>query len=626
MKLFKSEFNDYRFRTVYIESNSEAKDCLEKIKHVPLYGIDIETAKLPEHVEHEKAGLCPHLSLIRLLQIYDGEIAWVFDLFKVDKDLLRTFLSDHRFVAHNALFEIQHLMHKGFPGLNIGCSMIMSQMVDAAEHSPFEPDEEEDEERGQTGLAAYRYRKHGLGDVVERLFGIRVSKTEQNSDWGAAELSTDQIVYAGLDALLTLKVTEKLSEKLVEYKMVKAYKLLKETQHVIAKIQLEGIPVDWEYHSKMIDEWKVKLNETDNYCRSFFGDTNLRSVPQMNAWLKEYLKDDPFTLMNWPKTKKGSFTFTKNKIFPYAHLPAIAALLEYKRWAKLVDTYGDSLLKQKHPVTNRVHTSYTLAVTRTGRLSSRGPNVQNFPRDQEFRNMFVAPEGYVLVVSDFSQIELRLQAEFSKDPVMCENYRKGEDIYCLMASKLFGRTVTKSKEDKPYRFTGKTVMLALGYGMGSTKLGDYAFNAGIRQSQEFWDAAWEAYYDLYSGYISWCHQVRKRSEILGYIETLFGKRRKLLKDELYTRAPNTVIQGSAAELMMQALLLCDKKLGDLGKIVATVHDEILIVCPEKNAEIVTKLLEESMNESMELLFPNAVSHHVADAAYGQRWGDVKSGL
>lgn len=628
MKIYKNKFADFEYKTLYITDKKEAQKLISKLPFDCLYGLDIETAKLTKWKEHPQAGLCPLLSKIRLLQVYHpGGNVYVFDLFHIPLAVLKTFLQKGRFVAHNGVFEIKHLTHAGLPNLNIGCSMLLSQLVDGAEHSPFEiplPTDEEEDDEDKDGLAQYRRRGHNLDAVIQRLLGYKVQKAMQVSDWGKKNLDTEQITYAGLDAVLTYKAAKILAAKILNYKMTKAYQLLKDMQHVVANMELKGLPVDWNYHKELISKWTKKSEEALTACKPFFGNTNMRSGKQMSEWLKKYLKDDEMELAIWPKTKKGAYAFSRTAIGSFTHLPAIAALLEYKKWAKLIDTYGESLIEKKHPLTGRLHTSYTIGETRTGRLSSRNPNCQNYPRDPEFRNMFMAEKDHVLVVSDFSQIELRLQAEFSKDPVMLKCYRDREDIYCTMATSLYNRPITK--KDKDERFVGKTTMLALGYGMGPTKFQMYAANAGVKKPAAFFGKAHKTYHGMFRTYSLWCDKMRDRTAKLGYIETLMGKRRKLTDTELYTRAPNTVIQGSAAELMMKAMLICHEKIKGVGEIVATVHDEILIHVHKKHAETAKTVLADAMNNAMLTMFPKAVSHEVAEAAFAPRWGEAKAEL
>lgn len=625
LKKFRRKFGPWTFNVEYIVEPGEAKEAVKSllILEKKLLGLDIETAKLPEWKEHSSAGLCPHLSKPRLLQIYDGvKTVYVFDVFKIPWKVLTPILTKGSFVAHNGIFEILHLTHAGIPDMNVGCSMLLSMMIQDAEVSPYDPlPEEEEEDDKQSGLARYRRVSHSLDGLIQRLYGIRVAKDEQVSDWGAKVLTDSQVCYAALDAVLTYHAAVKLAGKLKEYEMVKYYHHVKSMQQVIADIQLRGLPVDWKYHRTLIARWEEASTAAEKKCKPYFKDTNVRSNKQMGVWLKEYLKKDPITLANWPATKTG-YAFGKTVISSYKHLPAIAVLLEYKVSAKLLDTYGESLAAKAHPLTKRLHTSYTLGVTRTGRLSSRDPNCQNFPSTKEFRNLFHAEPGYVIAVSDFSQIEVRLQAEFSHDPRMCDVYREGRDIYCEMATVIFGRPITKA--DKKERFIGKCTVLGMAYGMGPSTFERYAINAGVDpHSVSFWREVHQAYHRTFSVYSKWCDRMRFRAKKLGYIETLMGKRRKLSEDEVYTRAPNTVIQGTASELMGLAMKKCAAKMPGM---VATVHDEILLHVPKECSQKAKEVLEYSMNDAMREMFPHAVSHHVADAAFGERWGDVKGEL
>lgn len=631
MRVFKNKFHEWSFKTHYVKDNTEAKKAATiLLGSSRLLGCDIETAKKPEYKDHPKAGLDPHLSLIRLIQIFDGvDTIWVFDMFHVNIETLRELLEKGHFCAHHAKFELTHFTFNKVPGMNVGCSMLMSQMVDGAEHSPFEPDDDEDEDdEDKTGLSQYRRKGHSLDACVQRLFGVKVEKKLQVSDWGKAVLDGAQITYASLDALLTYKVAKELAPKISEYKMGKAYKLLKDAQHVVAEMEIEGYSVDWKYHKKLMDEWELLKDEALEKCKPYFtvnGELiNLRSSKQMGEWLVGYLKDDPTGLLNWPKTSKGSYAFGKNVISSFTKYPAVKVLLEYKKYAKLIDTYGESLVEKRNPLTGNLHSSYSLGQTRTGRLTSYEPNGQNFPRLQSFRDMFCTKKGFEYVVSDFSQIELRLQAELSKDPVMLDCYKRGEDIYCRMASEIYGRLITK--EDKAERFVGKTVMLALGYGMGSTKFALYAANAGVVKPQVFWDKAHKTYHKLFNVYSRWCDKIRDRARQLGYIETMYGKRRKLTVDELFTRAPNTVIQGSAAELMLRAMIICKNTLENQGVVVASVHDELILRCNEQNSCKVKSCLASSMNNAFKEMFPKAVSFNVADASSARRWGEAKAEL
>jgi DNA polymerase I-like protein with 3'-5' exonuclease and polymerase domains len=634
---FRSKFASTEFKTLYITDAASANKAIWSLERTgdKTYGLDIETAKAEEYKEHERAGLCPLLSLVRLVQVYSPKLStvYVFDLFSFPISYLSPFLKRHRFVAHNAIFEICHLLHNTGITINAHCSMILSQLVIGAEQSGWDAgkqkslDDEEDDE-DQTGLAKYTRISHSLDAAISREFGVKVDKGEQDSDWGVPELSVAQITYAALDAVLTHQLAAKLFPRLKAHRMEKAYKQLKDIQAVVAEMQLHGMPVDWDYHAKMVAEWEKNSATALSVCRPLFGDTNTRSGKQMGIWLESYLKKikQPSLLKTWPKTKKGAYCFGKKEVLKYKGLPAIAALLEYKRWDKRINTYGKGLAEARHPITGRIHSSYTIAHTATTRFSSMSPNAQNYPNETEFRNMFKAPKGHVLVVADYSQIELRLQAEISQDPAMLQVYREGRDMYCERASNLFGKLVTKEKFPKERQF-GKVQMLSLGYGMGIEKFAGECANADLHYDQAFYVKAHRGYRTQFSTYIRWCDRMRDRAKKLGYAETLGGIRRKLDEKEIYTCAPNHGIQGTAAELMRLALLKCHEKVrGGIAKIVSTVHDEILLFAKKANAEKARRALEDSMNEAWKEMFPRAAALHVADAGVGVRWGDIKKAI
>jgi len=626
MKVFNAKFHDVKFKTCYITDEKEASIICKKLLDNPqsLYGLDIETFKNENYLEHKKAGLCPHMSGIRLLQIYDGvENVYVFDLYSVPLSSISSVLQSKRFVAHNAIFEIKHLTHAGYSDLNVGCSMLMDILVYNAEHSPFEPEDTEDEEVDvPKGKRSY----HSLRAVVKRYYDIWISKDQQVSDWNKKVLTNDQLQYAGLDAVLTYNLSQVLSKKIVAYKMEKAYKLLKDMQHVVAEMELTGFPVDWEAHKALMTRWEVELKKADEKCKPFFGITNLNSSKQMGEWALKNLTQTQ--LDAWPKTEKGALTFTRTKIFEFKKIPAIEALLEYKKYAKLISTYGISLAEQKHPVTGRLHSSFFIGQTRTGRMSSRDPNLQNMPKDTKdigwsIRSIFKTGENRQLVVADLAQIEIKIGAYLSKDSVMNRAFEKGIDLHKYIVHVLSGKAY--DKVDSQERFLGKAINFGLMFGMGGKKLKDYAamsYDVHLTE-QQAWDA-YNAYHDTYKGYSSWCDRQREMCKKLGFARTPMGKMRRLLDDENYTKAVNTPVQGGAAEVIMLAMI----KLKDLIKpypikIVSVVHDEIILETFTELVPEAKKALEYSMQWGLTQLFPDAHLHGIAECGSADNWKGAK---
>lgn len=622
MKKYTTKFGDFSFPVIYVDRRDDAFKVIRRLgEHSKPCGLDIETRKLEKFKEHPKAGLCPHLSSVRLLQIYDGEHVWVFDLMKIGsyEEMFNKALLGRSLIAHNAVFELSHLKHFTPERLRIGCSNILSKLIYTAEHSPFDPEPEEEAELEDQpdGLSKYKYSGHTLEDACGREFGIRLDKTLQTSDWSAPELSAEQIRYAGADAFLTYELGKKFMKKVKDYKMERHYSLLKKLQHVVVDMQLEGFPVNWKEHERLVNKWDDAQGKAQRECYGYFGDTNLNSGQQLSKWLERYLKREPEVLMRWPKTDSGkNYSFNKLVLAKFRGYKAVDFLLQYKEYSKLLSTYGESFATKKHPVTGRVHCGFTIGDTRTGRMSSRDPNLQQWPRG-ETRKIFGLPDKK-MVVCDFSMIEVRLQGEISRDPVMRRIFKESRDIYCEFASHIYRKKISKEKNPEERKF-GKEAVLSLAYGMGANTFCGKAATALKRPVHlEEGQIAWDGYRSMFKEYINWCDRERSRAKQLGFARTVLGKMRHLNPDEVYTKAPNHVIQGSSFELMALSML----NAWDNGvKLINVVHDELICIC--HNEEETVEKVNYAMNGAFKFMFPKASTFEVAEAKAGSNWFEAK---
>lgn len=637
MRQFKITFDEKQYFVNYITKANEAEIIAKKLadSEVQNFGIDIETYKLDGFKEDKKAGLDPYRSGISIVQIFDGkESVYVFDVIEIGKPLSTDkenktgldwlyFLKTKNFVAHYGIFEIKHLTHAGFPNLSIGCSMLLSILVDRAERSPYvdvgeEVDEEDDDEPSS-------WKGYGLDSIVGRLFDIRIDKKFQMHPWEVRPIIPEALTYAALDSILTYKITEVQVPKINQYKMSKHYRLLKDMQHVIVDMELNGVKIDEKKHKELIATWLQQEKKQKLECVKHFADVNLNSTKQLGQWAKgKYSKS---VIDNWIQTKKGALGFGKDALATMQHLPEIAALLKYKKLSKLISTYGESLSAQVNPITKRVHCSFSLGETRTGRLSSRDPNLQNLPRDSEMRNLFIAAEGKKLIVADFNQIELRVAGEVSRDPIILGAYKRGDDLHSIFASKMF--RVPLSKVTKEQRQIAKSANFGAIYGMGPNKFITYTLSStdgkvdlSFDEAKHTIDTLWE----LYSVYGAWCKKVRRDAEVLGFVRTPLGKVRKLHQKEVYTKAPNTIVQGGAFEVMSAAMIELRKKL-DIGariaKIINSVHDEIIIEVPKDKVNMFKPMVEDAMVFGMLKVFPKAITNGLAAAKICDSWGEGK---
>ena len=306
--------------------------------------------------------------------------------------------------------------------------------------------------------------------------------------------------------------------------------------------------------------------------------------------------------------------------------PIVEAVLDYRQLAKLKSTYVDGLTKVI-AADGRIHTSFQNTVTATGRLSSTEPNLQNIPvrteLGAELRKMFVAPAGRVLVDADYSQIELRLLAHIAGDEHMIAAFRTGEDIHTVTASQVFG--VPPEQVTHEMRRRAKAVNFGIVYGIS-----DFSLSQDIGVTRAEAKAYMEKYFEKYSGVHAYMTQVVERAKADGYVSTLMGRRRwlpELKSSNLNLRsfgervALNMPIQGTAADLIKKAMLRVDGRLRREGleaRLVLQVHDELIVECPEGEAEQVQRLLAEEMEHVAELAVPLTAEAHA-----GKSWAEAK---
>lgn len=653
MKQFKISFNGAQYKVNYITNGKEAANVARFLakSDVKNFGFDLETYK---KVDHPKAGLDPHLSGISLMQLYDGkDSVYIFDVKTIGLEFFEP-LKDKNFVAHYGTFEIKHMTHNGYPNLSIGCSMLLSILVDRAEFSPFVPKDENgdaivDDDEDDTP----HWKGYGLDAIIGKLFDIKIDKKFQTCPWGErpnaqglifdpiTKVSTvwhEALVYAALDAVLTYKIVEVQFPKVAQYKMLNHYKLLKDMQHVISDMELNGMFIDKEKHNKLINQWVKDLISTDKKCKKYFGEKlNLNSTQQLNkfyeaAFIKQYgsieaAQAQSKDLQSWKRSKKTKLlSFDKPSLSPYLHRPEIKALLAHKKTAKLISTYGTTLQAQANPITDRIQCSFTLGETKTGRLSSSKPNLQNLPRESSMREIFVPQAGHKLIIADFNQIELRVAGEVSGDPVIRGAYAKGEDLHAVYASKMYKCAV--DKVTKKQRQIAKSANFGAIYGMGAPKFITYTLAATDGEVKLSYDEAKytiDSLWKLYAVYAAWCKNIRLNAEAVGFIRTPLGKMRKLHPKEVYTKAPNTVVQGGAFEVMGVAMNQLRKSLYSSNlkaKLINSVHDEIILEVPDNpfQLESAKELTNKCMVYGMKHVFPKANVFGLADAKICDSWG------
>ena len=581
------------------DSEQAKKTVTVLLKSDPPLGLDTETAKLDEFIDHPEAGLDPHLSRIRLIQMYGGgEAVYIFDMFELDIWVLAP-LWDLPMVAHNAVFDLKHLLHAGAYPKKIGCTMLMENAI--------------------TG------RLPSLANLSKKYLDWELSKEEQASDWNQEDLTDDQLAYSALDVVVVKKLYQLLSKQLKQKKLVKTYTLMRDAMPAIAQLELNGIHFDFEKHKELMEAWQEKKTKGVEKLQEVLGPyTSPDSPKQLSDWLKSSLESDD--LNTWPKTKTGQLKTDSHTLSRYPEHPLATPLLSYKEVDKMLSTFGAGYIEHINPKTGRIHGNFRLGGTTTGRLSCYSPNIQNPPRDKSFRELFSEPPGRLIIVADYEQIELRVAALVSKDKNMLQIYEKGQDLHKMTAAATAG--VPAEKVTKDQRQAAKPVNFGLLYGQGYRGLARHAkATYGVDMTENNARLAREAFFKTYPDLKQWQQSASRKAERTKRVVTPCGRFRDFSKEARgyrYTESLNTPIQGGAAEVLMAALARLPNCLRGIdAKPVNIVHDEIVLEVANTDIERAKAALEKAMVDGMLAVFPQASTRNLVESKAGNNWAEAK---
>lgn len=403
-------------------------------------------------------------------------------------------------------------------------------------------------------------------------------------------------------------------------------KLLNEIEiplsNVLARMENLGFAVDKqgiEDFGKMLKE-NIENLKSEIY-NSVGREFNINSPKQLGVALFEDL-----ALPCKKKTKSGYSTSADVLESLKNQHPVVSMVLQYRTLSKLNSTYCEGLLKVIGD-DGRIHSSFNQTETRTGRISSTEPNLQNIPvrteLGREMRKFFTAREGWVLVDADYSQIELRVLADISGDKNMIDAFKNNQDIHAITASQVFNMPLDFVTGEM--RSRAKAVNFGIVYGIGAYSL---AKDIGVTNKEA--KNYIESYLNHYSGIDKYMHDVVEKAKDTGYVETVFGRRRylpELSASNGMTRAfgervaRNAPIQGTAADIIKIAMIKVDKRLTEENleaRLVLQVHDELIVECPSHESMRVAMILQEEMEKAVSLSVPL-----VADSAVGKTWYDAK---
>lgn len=285
-------------------------------------------------------------------------------------------------------------------------------------------------------------------------------KVHQRSDWSALTLSRGQLAYAAADAVLCHRLWEKTARELKAKGRDRAYRLQRDCLPAAAAMELRGIALDLDAHAALCDSWAVELADARRAWVEATGTPPPAKPAEAARYLEEVLGD---ALSRWPRTSTGVLSTATAHLEKVAHLPAIRPLLRIRKAEKLLSAFGPKLRRLVNPETRRLHPHYNVAGTKAGRWSASQPNIQQLPRDAEYRRIIVAAPGNVLVGVDYNQMELRAAAWISGDVELTRAYEQGLDVHALTAATING--IEPEMVTKDQRAAAKPVNFGSIYGM-----------------------------------------------------------------------------------------------------------------------------------------------------------------
>lgn len=563
----------------YIRDAESIKKACEELAREPFLGLDTETTELD-----------PYKGDLRLVQISTGRKTFVFDMLpfrsggdvskNADLEPLRRLIGSDTStkILHNAKFDAKWLRHHlGCETGNIFDTYLASQLIAAGESE----------------------RRHGLADVAQFFTGTTLDKTEQISDWGAAELSSSQIEYAARDASVLLPIREQMADRLKNDDLERVASLEFDCVMPIAEMELNGFAIDQDGWREQLERVRTEAERAANDLQemlsagvqqaSLFGraEINLDSQQQVSEALRNLGIPLPETTRAW-------------QLQPLAEkYPVVAKLLEYRAAQKQVTSFGENFLEFIEPKTGRLHADFRQIGAPTGRFSCSNPNLQQVPHNEEYRKCFAAPAGRKLVIADYSQIELRILAEFSGDEKFIEAFVSGADFHQITAAQVFN--VKPEDVTGEQRSFAKRLNFGIVYGVGASRFG---MMTGLSQTEA--ENTMRRYFSTYRKLDAYLRESATRVTAERTARTASGRMLKLNFDETDRQAVgaarrygvNMPIQGTSADILKIALRKLHEHIrGTSARLVNIVHDEIIVECDDAEARNTTMVLGQAMGEA-----------------------------
>ena len=434
--------------------------------------------------------------------------------------------------------------------------------------------------------------------------------------------------YAAEDADITFRLYKKFFKSLKEDKMINIYEVFEKPMiKILAFMEIEGIKIDSKFLKVLSSKFEKKIEKIQNEVFKISNkEFNIASPKQLGEILYNDLK-----IADLKKTKKGGFATSASVLedlaFKGHKFPQL--ILDWRQVSKLKNTYSDSLPEHINPKTKRVHTSFLLAATTTGRLASSDPNLQNIPIKSEdgkdIRKSFIAEKDHILISADYNQIEMRILADLADVKELKKAFKKNEDIHSLTASQIFNTDIKKVNQDQ--RRKAKAINFGIIYGISQYGLAKQ-INVSNYEAEEFLNS----YFAKFPEIKVYMDQTIKFCRKSGYVNNIFGRKSHFINinDKNYNvrnfqerAAINAPIQGSAAEIMRLAMIRLYKKLSNQKtKMLLQIHDELIFETHKDEAKRISKIIIEEMSSVAKSDQHSFSIPLTVDLNTGENWGTL----
>jgi DNA polymerase I len=477
--------------------------------------------------------------------------------------------------------------------------------------------------------------RHNMDTLSEIHLGHKTISFKEIVGTGKKEINFSDVEidkameYAAEDADITYRLYKIFIKNLKLKKLIKIYEIFeKPLIKILAFMEIEGIKIDNNFLKVLSEKFEKKIKKLEKEVFNISNkEFNIASPKQLGEIMYNDLK-----IAVLKKTRKGSFATSASVLedlaFKGHKFPQL--VLDWRQVSKLKNTYSDSLPEHINPNTKRVHTSFLLAATTTGRLASSDPNLQNIPIKSEdgknIRKAFISEKGFTLISADYNQIEMRILADLADVKELKKAFKNNEDIHSLTASQVFN--VNIKKVDKDMRRKAKAINFGIIYGISQYGLAKQ-INVSNHKAEEFLNA----YFLKFPEIKYYMDNTIKFCRTSGYVSNIFGRRSHFngINDKNFNvrnfqerAAINAPIQGSASEIMRLAMIRLDKKFQSLkdnkSKILLQIHDELIFEVPLKDTKNMTKIIKEEMSSVTESDLHTFSTPLTVDVNTGDNWG------